>query len=55
MYNFILDNQIISKYQSGFTPGDGTTYQLIYLYRNFCQAINQGKEVCVVFCDIPTK
>ena len=52
MYNFILDNQLITKSQSGFTPGDGTTYQLIYLYHNFCEAIDQGKEVRVVFCDI---
>ena len=52
LYNFIITNKIISPSQSGFTPGDGTTYQLIDLYHIFSKAIDEGKEVRVVFCDI---
>ena len=32
-------------------PGDSTVYQLA-LYNTFCQTLDAGKEVRVVFCDI---
>ena len=38
--------------KSGFIPGDSTVNQLTYLYNTFCQALDVGKEVRVVFCDI---
>ena len=53
IYNHFRENSIIiTSFQSGFTPGDSTVNQLIYLYNTFCQALDSGKEVCVVFCDI---
>ena len=40
----------------GFIPGDSTFNQLVYLYNYLynaiCQALDTGKEVKVVFCDI---
>ena len=33
-------------------PGDSTVNQLTYLYNTICQALDQGKEVRAVFCDI---
>ena len=33
-------------------PGDYTVNQLTYLYNTFCQALDSGKEVRAVFCDI---
>ena len=33
-------------------PGDSTVNQLAYLYNTFCQTLDAGKEVRVVFCDI---
>ena len=33
-------------------PGDSTINQLTFLYDAFCQALDEGKEVRVVFCDI---
>ena len=33
--NFCRDNNVISMHQSGFTPGDSTIHQLVYLY-NTC-------------------
>lgn len=52
LYNHFLDNNILSSFQSGFTPGDSTVNQLTYLYNTFCHALDSGKEVRVVFCDI---
>ncbi len=52
LYNYLSDNNILSQYQSGFIRGDSTTNQLIYIYNDICQALDAGKEVRVVFCDI---
>ena len=43
---------IIAPLQSGFIPGDSTTFQLIHTYHVICEAVDSGKEVRVVFCDI---
>ena len=52
IFNHMLNNNILSPYQSGFIPSDSTTGQLAYLYHRFCEAIDSGKEVRVVFCDV---
>ena len=52
MYNFLNTYNKITPVQSGFTPGDSAVYQLIDLYDTFCRALDDGKEVRVVFCDI---
>ena len=46
------DNNVLTILQSGFIPGDSTVNQFAYLYNAFCQALDTGKEVRVVFCDI---
>ena len=51
-YNHFPDNGILSPFQSGFIPGDSTTNQLTFPYNTFCQALDSGKEVCVVLCDV---
>ena len=51
-FNHFRDNSILTSLQSGFIPGDSTVNQLTYLYNAFSQALDFGKEVCVVFCDI---
>ena len=38
MYNFLIDNNILYKYQSGFLPYHSTVFQLIDIYHNICQA-----------------
>lgn len=38
--------------QSGNIPGDCTTKQLTYRYTSFCQPLDSGKVVRVVFCDV---
>ena len=50
--NFFLDNENITPLQSGFTSGDSTSYQLTHLYDYIARAMDCGKEVRAVFCDI---
>lgn len=52
MYNYVTENNLITPFQSGFTRNDSTTNQLTFLYHTFCQAVDNGKEIRVVFCDI---
>ena len=52
LFNHLRDNNILTSFQSGFIPGDSTTNQLTFLYNTFCQALDAGKEVRTVFCDI---
>ena len=51
LFNYCRDNDIISMHQSGFTPGDSTVHQLVYLYNTFCKALNNKKDIRIVFCD----
>ena len=51
-YNHLHNNNILTSLHSGFIPGDSTVNQLTYLYNTFCQALDSGKEVRVVFCDV---
>ncbi|MCG7869675.1 MAG: endonuclease/exonuclease/phosphatase family protein [Candidatus Thiodiazotropha taylori] len=52
VFNFCRDNSILTSLQSGFVPGDSTVNQLVDLYNTFCKALDEGKEVRAVFCDI---
>ena len=52
LYNHLQDNNMLSSLQSGFIPGDSTVNQLAYLYNMFTEALDAGKEVRTVFCDI---
>lgn len=52
LFNHLRDNNLLSSLQSGFIPGDSTVNQLTFLYNTFCQALDAGKEVRAVFCDI---
>ena len=51
-YNHLQDNNMLSSLQSGFIPGDSTVNQLAYLYHIFTEALDAGKEIRTVFCDI---
>ena len=52
LYNYVISNHILTPLQSGFVHGDSTTYQLLHTYHQFCEAVDNGKEVRAVFCDI---
>lgn len=52
LHNYIISNNIISRHQSGFTKGDSTINQLLFITNEFSQALDHGKEIRVVFFDI---
>ena len=52
LYNYITINDILTPLQSGFRHGDSTTNQLLHTYHTICEAVDKGKEVRAVFCDI---
>ena len=52
LYNHFLENDILTPLQSGFTLGDSTVNQLLFLYNAFCKSLDAGKEIQVIFYDI---
>ena len=52
IFNFFHENNFISSFQSGFVPNDFTVNQLTYMYHSFSKALDEGKEVRAIFCDI---
>ena len=52
VYNFCHKYHLITDHQSGFRPNDSTVNQLVFLYHTFCQAIDDKKEMRIVFCDV---
>ena len=52
VYNYIHQNNLLTKHQSGFKPKDSTVNQLSYLYHTFSEALDNKKDIRIVFCDI---
>ena len=54
VYNYLNTNNLITKIQSGFRPGDSTTNQLLYLVNEIHKTFDDPKslEVRAVFLDI---
>ena len=54
LYSYLHTNNLITKNQSGFHPGDSTTNQLLYLLDEIHQAFDSPKslEVRTFFLDI---
>ena len=51
----ILEKSCIHTFSTSFEtfcPGDSTVNQLIDIYNTFCKALNEGKQVRCIFCDI---
>ena len=51
LYNYI-SLHLLTPLQCGFISGDSTTNQLINIFYMFCEAVDNGKDVGFVFCDI---
>ena len=52
VYNHLIENDILTQNQSGFTRGDSAVNQLVNISNDFGKALDNGKEIRVVFCDI---
>ena len=50
IFDFIKD--LITEHQSGFTINDSTRNQLLYIASMFSKALDEGKEIRVIFFDI---
>ena len=44
IYNFMIDNNLIYKLQSGFLPNNSTVYQLLEIYHNICMNQEENKK-----------
>ena len=49
VFNFFVDNNIITKWQSGFVPGDSMIKQLVSIYHFFAETIDSKKALRCVF------
>ena len=44
MFEFFTDNELISRNQSGFKPGDSCISQLLYITHDIYQSLDDGLE-----------
>ena len=52
MFEFFIENNIISQHQSGFKPGDSCINQLLSITHEIHQSFDDGLDVRSVFLDI---
>ena len=52
MYEYFIEDELISSSQSGFKPGDSIINQLLSITHNIYQSFDNGFEVMGVFLDI---
>jgi hypothetical protein len=52
VFNYLRDNNVFFKYQSGFMPKDSTVNQLLNIYHVLSKALDDKKDTKMVFCDI---
>ena len=50
--DYLILNNVISPFQSGFRRGDSTVNQLLLMINEFSKALDGNKEIRIVFCDI---
>ena len=51
IYNFLIENDLIYKYQSGFLPNHSSTHQLIELYHSIITSLEKYEHSILIFCD----
>ena len=52
MFQFCIENELISSNQSAFKPGDSCINQLISIPHKVCKSFDEGYRVRGVFLDI---
>ena len=52
IYHFLTANNLLSKHQSGFRPGDSTINQLLSITNDIFMSFEEGCETRAVFLDI---
>ena len=51
LYEYLTDNDLLTKQNSGFKKNDSTINQLLKIVHQIYQDINDGKDTCMVFLD----
>ena len=54
VFNFFRYHGVVTSLQSGFIPGSSTIKQSVDVYNTFYKALDEGKKVRAIFCDIST-
>ena len=49
LYDHIIENNLLYKYQSGFLPGHSMVHHLIELIHNVCISLEQYETNCQIF------
>ena len=52
IFRFLKSNNLLTSCQSGFIPGDSTTFQLLVMYDDFCKSLDNKITTQSVFFDI---
>ena len=52
LYNYLTDNKLLTKNQSGFRPGDSCTNQLLSLVHEIHESFDRGFEVRSIYLDM---
>ena len=52
LYNYLQENKILAKYQSGFRPKDSTVNQLLEIYHTIIETLDNQKDIKFIFCDV---
>ncbi|MCG7878660.1 MAG: reverse transcriptase domain-containing protein [Candidatus Thiodiazotropha endolucinida] len=50
--NYLIEHSVITPFQSGFQSGDSTVNQLLYICNEISNALDNNKELRIVFLDI---
>ena len=50
IFNFLIENALIYKFQSGFLPGHSTTHQFIELINEIFMALDNRELICLILC-----
>ena len=51
VFNYLVENNLLYKLQSGFLPNHSTTHQLIDIYHNILLSLENKHYTSLVFCD----
>ena len=49
---YLIEHAVITPFQSGFRAGDSTVNQLLYICNEISNALDNNKELRIVFLDI---
>ena len=52
IFQYLVDNNLLYDYQSGFIPGHSTVHQLIEIYDHICKSLDNKDLNCLAFCDV---